>query len=144
PRYLKALDLAVELGDRSETAVEMQGVAMATAGNGQPARAAPRRSRRRRVRQARDRHLGNHFLDGAAASLLQRGARDAGCRRRRWRVGSRPAYVVRTGYCTRPRYRRRWRRDGADGKPILARGFGMSNIHAIIAIAALALPMPLE
>jgi hypothetical protein len=37
PRYRRALELAVELGDRSETAVEMQGVAMA--GCGHPARA---------------------------------------------------------------------------------------------------------
>jgi predicted ATPase/class 3 adenylate cyclase len=36
PRYRRALALAVELGDRSETAIEMQGVAMALAGNGQP------------------------------------------------------------------------------------------------------------
>ena len=34
-----ANELAVELGDRSETAVEMQGVAMALAGCGHPARA---------------------------------------------------------------------------------------------------------
>jgi len=39
PRYRRALALAVELSDRSETAVEIQGVAMATAGCGQPARA---------------------------------------------------------------------------------------------------------
>lgn len=36
PRYRRALELAVELGDRSETAVEMQGVAMAMAGCGHP------------------------------------------------------------------------------------------------------------
>jgi hypothetical protein len=36
PRYRRALALAVELGDRSETAIEIQGVAMALAGNGQP------------------------------------------------------------------------------------------------------------
>ena len=39
PRYRRALELAVELGDRSETAVEMQGVAMALAGCGHPAHA---------------------------------------------------------------------------------------------------------
>lgn len=39
PRYRRALELAVELGDRSETAVEMQGVAMAMAGCGQPVQA---------------------------------------------------------------------------------------------------------
>ena len=39
PRYRRALELAVELGDRSETAVEIQGVAMALAGCGHPARA---------------------------------------------------------------------------------------------------------
>ena len=39
PRYQRALELAVELGDRSETAVELQGVAMALAGCGHPARA---------------------------------------------------------------------------------------------------------
>src|SRR5918993_21673 len=39
PRYQRALELAVELGDRSETAVEMQGVAMALAGCGHPAHA---------------------------------------------------------------------------------------------------------
>ncbi len=39
PRYRRALELAVELGDRSETAVEIQGVAMARAGCGHPARA---------------------------------------------------------------------------------------------------------
>ena len=39
PRYRRALTLAVELSDRSETAVEIQGVAMAMAGCGQPARA---------------------------------------------------------------------------------------------------------
>jgi hypothetical protein len=38
PRYRRALELAVELGDRSETAVEIQGVAMAAAGSGQPER----------------------------------------------------------------------------------------------------------
>jgi predicted ATPase/class 3 adenylate cyclase len=37
PRYRRALELAVELADRSETAVEIQGVAMAAAGNGRPA-----------------------------------------------------------------------------------------------------------
>jgi len=39
PRYHRALALAVELGDRAETAVEIQGVAMATACSGQSARA---------------------------------------------------------------------------------------------------------
>ena len=37
PRYRRALELAVELADRSETAVEIQGMAMAAAGNGRPA-----------------------------------------------------------------------------------------------------------
>ncbi len=39
PRYRRALELAVELGDRAETAIEIQGVAMAAAGCGEPARA---------------------------------------------------------------------------------------------------------
>jgi hypothetical protein len=39
PRYRRALELAVELGDRAETATEIQGVAMAAAGIGEPARA---------------------------------------------------------------------------------------------------------
>jgi predicted ATPase/class 3 adenylate cyclase len=39
PRYRRALELAVELGDRAETATEIQGVAMAAAGTGEPARA---------------------------------------------------------------------------------------------------------
>jgi hypothetical protein len=39
PQYHRALELAVELGDRVETAAEIQGVAMAAAGRGQPARA---------------------------------------------------------------------------------------------------------
>jgi predicted ATPase/class 3 adenylate cyclase len=34
PRYRRALSMAVELGDRSETAIEIQGVAMALAGGG--------------------------------------------------------------------------------------------------------------
>jgi predicted ATPase/class 3 adenylate cyclase len=38
-RYLQALDLAVRLGDRSETAVEIQGLAMAAAGRSHPQRA---------------------------------------------------------------------------------------------------------
>jgi tetratricopeptide (TPR) repeat protein len=37
--YRRSLELALELGDRSEMAIEIQGVAMATAGLGQPARA---------------------------------------------------------------------------------------------------------
>ena len=37
PRYRRALALAVELRDRSETAIEIQGVAMALCGSGQPA-----------------------------------------------------------------------------------------------------------
>ncbi len=39
PRYRRALELAVELGDRAETATEIQGVAMAAAGCGEAARA---------------------------------------------------------------------------------------------------------
>ena len=39
PRYRRALELAVELGDRAETGVEIQGVAMASAGVGESARA---------------------------------------------------------------------------------------------------------
>jgi predicted ATPase/class 3 adenylate cyclase len=39
PRYRRALELAVELGDRAETATEIQGIAMATAGIGEPVRA---------------------------------------------------------------------------------------------------------
>jgi predicted ATPase/class 3 adenylate cyclase len=39
PRYQRALGLAVEIGDRAETAIEIQGVAMALAGCGQNARA---------------------------------------------------------------------------------------------------------
>ena len=39
PRYRRALELAVELGDRSETAAEIQGVAMAAAGVSLAARA---------------------------------------------------------------------------------------------------------
>ena len=39
PRYQRALELAVTLGDRSETAVEIQGVAMAAAGMSMPVRA---------------------------------------------------------------------------------------------------------
>jgi hypothetical protein len=39
PRYRRALELAVELGDRAETGVEIQGVAMAAAGTDEPARA---------------------------------------------------------------------------------------------------------
>ena len=39
PRYRRALELAVELGDRAETAVEIQGVAMALAGMREAARA---------------------------------------------------------------------------------------------------------
>ena len=39
PRYRRALELAVELGDRSETAFEIQGVAMAAAGMSLAARA---------------------------------------------------------------------------------------------------------
>ncbi len=38
-RYRRSLELAVELRDRSETAVELQGVAMASAGLSQPQRA---------------------------------------------------------------------------------------------------------
>jgi predicted ATPase/class 3 adenylate cyclase len=37
PRYRRALELALELGDRAETAVEVQGVAMSLAGVGQAA-----------------------------------------------------------------------------------------------------------
>ncbi len=37
--YRRALELALALGDRSETAVEMQGMAMAAAGRSQPRRA---------------------------------------------------------------------------------------------------------
>jgi hypothetical protein len=39
PRYQRALELAVALGDRSETAIEIQGVAMAAAGMALPERA---------------------------------------------------------------------------------------------------------
>ena len=39
PRYRRALELAMELGDRAETAVEIQGVAMSLAGMKQPASA---------------------------------------------------------------------------------------------------------
>jgi predicted ATPase/class 3 adenylate cyclase len=39
PRYRRALELALELGDRSETAYEIQGVAMAAAGMSSPSRA---------------------------------------------------------------------------------------------------------
>jgi len=39
PRYRRALELAMELGDRAETAVEIQGVAMSLAGMKQAARA---------------------------------------------------------------------------------------------------------
>ncbi len=39
PRYRRALELAVELGDRAETATEIQGVAMAAAGVGDSLRA---------------------------------------------------------------------------------------------------------
>jgi len=39
PRYRRALELAVMLGDRSETAIEIQGVAMAAAGMSLPLRA---------------------------------------------------------------------------------------------------------
>ncbi len=39
PRYRRALELAVALGDRSETAVEIQGVAMSAAGMSSPMRA---------------------------------------------------------------------------------------------------------
>ena len=39
PRYQRALALAVMLGDRSETAIEIQGVAMAAAGMSSPVRA---------------------------------------------------------------------------------------------------------
>ncbi len=39
PRYHRALQLAVELRDRSETAIEIQGMAMAAAGNAHPERA---------------------------------------------------------------------------------------------------------
>jgi non-specific serine/threonine protein kinase len=39
PRYRRALELAVELGDRAETAVEIQGVAMSLAGTEQAAHA---------------------------------------------------------------------------------------------------------
>ena len=39
PRYRRALELAVELGDRAETAVEIQGVAMSLAGMKEAARA---------------------------------------------------------------------------------------------------------
>ena len=38
-RYLQALELAVRLGDRSETAAEIQGLALAAAGRSQPQRA---------------------------------------------------------------------------------------------------------
>ena len=39
PRYRRALELAIALGDRSETAIEIQGVAMAAAGMFRPVRA---------------------------------------------------------------------------------------------------------
>ena len=39
PRYRRALELARELGDRSETSYEIQGVAMAAAGMSSPSRA---------------------------------------------------------------------------------------------------------